>query len=76
MYLKLVVWPTPLLIDYKFPYFSTLSESWMYVAPVLQGNRPKLFRLETSRQKRPWLPPVTVGGESVRVFGLSLPVLV
>ena len=33
MYLKLAVWPSPLLIDYKLPYFTTLSESWMYAAP-------------------------------------------
>jgi hypothetical protein len=35
IYLKLSVWPSPLLIDYKLPYFTTLSESWMYVAPIL-----------------------------------------
>jgi tetratricopeptide (TPR) repeat protein len=35
IYLKLVVWPAPLLIHYELPYFHTLAESWMYVVPVL-----------------------------------------
>jgi tetratricopeptide (TPR) repeat protein len=35
MYLKLVVWPTPLLIHYVLPYLKTLNESWMYVVPLL-----------------------------------------
>ncbi len=35
IYLKLVVCPWPLLIHYKFPYFHTLSESWIYVIPTL-----------------------------------------
>jgi tetratricopeptide (TPR) repeat protein len=35
MYLKLVVWPSPLLLHYDFPYFTTLAEAWLYVVPVL-----------------------------------------
>jgi tetratricopeptide (TPR) repeat protein len=34
MYLKLVVWPSPLLIHYHFPYFTSLADAWMYVVPV------------------------------------------
>jgi tetratricopeptide (TPR) repeat protein len=34
-YLKLVVWPWPLLIHYEWPYLKTIAESWMYVVPVL-----------------------------------------
>jgi len=34
MYLKLVVWPWPLLLYYELPYLNTLRESWMYVIPV------------------------------------------
>lgn len=35
MYLKLVIWPSPLLLHYEFPYFTTLAEAWVYVVPVL-----------------------------------------
>jgi tetratricopeptide (TPR) repeat protein len=35
MYLKLVFWPSPLLLHYIFPYFTTLAEVWIYVVPVL-----------------------------------------
>jgi protein O-mannosyl-transferase len=35
MYLKLVVWPWPLLIHYELPYLKTLAEAWMYVLPML-----------------------------------------
>jgi tetratricopeptide (TPR) repeat protein len=35
VYLKLVVWPWPLLIHYEFPLFATFSVAWMYVVPVL-----------------------------------------
>ena len=34
MYLKLVVWPWPLLIHYQLPYLTTFAEAWMYVVPV------------------------------------------
>ena len=34
MYLKLVVWPSPLLIHSEFPYLQTIGESWLYVAVV------------------------------------------
>ncbi len=35
MYLKLAVWPWPLLIHYQLPYLNTFSAAWMYVLPVL-----------------------------------------
>jgi tetratricopeptide (TPR) repeat protein len=35
MYLKLVVWPWPLLIHYQFPYLASMSKAWMFVIPVL-----------------------------------------
>lgn len=35
VYLKLVIWPSPLLLHYEFPYFTTLAEAWIYVVPVL-----------------------------------------
>jgi tetratricopeptide (TPR) repeat protein len=34
MYLKLVIWPWPLLIHYDMPYLDSLAESWIYVVPV------------------------------------------
>lgn len=34
MYMKLVVWPSPLLIHYEWPYLTTLGDSWIYVALV------------------------------------------
>jgi Flp pilus assembly protein TadD len=35
MYLKLVFWPSPLLLHYQLPYLKTFAAAWMYVAPVL-----------------------------------------
>lgn len=35
MYLKLVVWPAPLLLHYELPYLTTLAEAWMYSLPVV-----------------------------------------
>jgi Flp pilus assembly protein TadD len=35
MYLKLVVWPWPLLIHYRLPYLETFSRAWVYVIPVM-----------------------------------------
>lgn len=35
MYLKLIVWPHPMLIHYELPYLTTLGETWMYVVPIL-----------------------------------------
>jgi tetratricopeptide (TPR) repeat protein len=35
MYLKLVVWPSPLLIHYRLPYLETFSQGWVYVIPAL-----------------------------------------
>ncbi len=34
IYLKLAIWPWPLLIHYKVPYL-TVAESWVYVIPTL-----------------------------------------
>src|SRR4029079_11515134 len=35
MYLKLAVWPWPLLVYYELPQLETFAASWMYVLPVL-----------------------------------------
>jgi tetratricopeptide (TPR) repeat protein len=35
MYLKLVVWPSPLLIHYILPEVESLSDGWMYLIPIL-----------------------------------------
>jgi protein O-mannosyl-transferase len=35
IYLKLVIWPSPLLLHYVLPYLTTLAEAWIYVVPVL-----------------------------------------
>ena len=35
MYLKLAVWPQPLLVHYQLPYLNSLAEAWMYVLPVV-----------------------------------------
>ncbi len=34
IYLKLVVWPWPLLIHYQLPYLKTFADAWMYAIPV------------------------------------------
>lgn len=35
MYLKLVVWPSPLLIHYILPEVESFADAWMYVVPIL-----------------------------------------
>lgn len=35
MYLKLVIWPSPLLIHYQLPYLTSIGQAWMYIVPVL-----------------------------------------
>ncbi len=35
IYLKLVVWPWPLLIHYQLPYLTAFADAWIYVVPVL-----------------------------------------
>jgi tetratricopeptide (TPR) repeat protein len=35
LYLKLVVWPAPLLIHYRLAYLETMSQAWVYVIPVV-----------------------------------------
>ena len=34
LYLRLVVWPWPLVIHYEVPYLSTLASAWPYLLPV------------------------------------------
>jgi Tfp pilus assembly protein PilF len=45
MYLKLIVWPWPLLIHYDLPYLKTLGEAWPYVAIVAVLGLGTLFLL-------------------------------
>jgi Flp pilus assembly protein TadD len=35
MYLKLIVWPSPLLFHYELPYLTSFEQAWMYVLPVV-----------------------------------------
>jgi len=35
MYMKLAIWPAPLLLHYELPYFTSLSEAWIYALPLL-----------------------------------------
>lgn len=35
MYMQLVLCPWPLLIHYEPPYFTSMSEAWMYVVPLM-----------------------------------------
>ena len=35
MYLKLAIWPAPLLCHYRLPYLMSFGEAWPYVLPVL-----------------------------------------
>jgi len=35
MYLKLAIWPWPLLIHYELPYLSSLTDAWVYLLPAL-----------------------------------------
>jgi tetratricopeptide (TPR) repeat protein len=35
MYLKLALWPWPLLIHYQIPYFVSFGEAWVYTVPVV-----------------------------------------
>lgn len=34
IYLKLMVWPAPLLLHYDFPYATNFGDAWLYVVPV------------------------------------------
>ncbi|HVU86337.1 MAG TPA: tetratricopeptide repeat protein [Pirellulales bacterium] len=34
LYLKLIVWPWPLVIHYEFPYLHSFAEAWPWIAPV------------------------------------------
>ena len=49
LYLKLVVWPWPLLIHYQLPYFASLGEAWMYVVPLLLMGVATLVLLYRNR---------------------------
>jgi tetratricopeptide (TPR) repeat protein len=35
MYLRLLVWPSPLLLHYDIPYLTSLGQAWRYLVPVL-----------------------------------------
>jgi tetratricopeptide (TPR) repeat protein len=35
MYLKLAIWPAPLLIHYQLPYLESFGQAWIFVVPVL-----------------------------------------
>ena len=35
IYLRLVIWPNPLLIHYQLPYLTTFSQAWTYVVPLV-----------------------------------------
>jgi tetratricopeptide (TPR) repeat protein len=35
LYLKLVVWPAPLLVQYQRPYVTSAGDAWVYVVPIL-----------------------------------------
>jgi tetratricopeptide (TPR) repeat protein len=35
IYLKLVVWPSPLLLHYELPYLDSFAQAWMYVLPIV-----------------------------------------
>ncbi len=55
IYLKLAIWPSPLLCEYELPYFKSVADAWQYVLPVillgwitfvlLVKNRPSGFLL-------------------------------
>jgi Tfp pilus assembly protein PilF len=45
LYLKLVVWPWPLLIHYDIPYLETLADAWFYVVIVAVLGFGTLFLL-------------------------------
>jgi Flp pilus assembly protein TadD len=45
MYLKLVIWPWPLLIHYDIPYLETLGDAWFYVIVVAVLGFGTLFLL-------------------------------
>jgi tetratricopeptide (TPR) repeat protein len=49
LYLKLVVWPWPLLIHYQLPYFTKLGDAWMYVVPLLLTGIVTLVLLYRNR---------------------------
>jgi tetratricopeptide (TPR) repeat protein len=49
MYLKLAVWPHPLLIHYQLPYLSTFAEAWVYVVPLVLLALGTLYLLWRNR---------------------------
>lgn len=44
-YLKLAIWPAPLLLHYEFPYLETFDQAWPYVALVLLCAALTIFLL-------------------------------
>lgn len=49
MYMKLMVWPWPLLIHYEFPYLTSISTAWPYVAALIGVGVTTLVLLVRNR---------------------------
>jgi tetratricopeptide (TPR) repeat protein len=49
LYLKLAIWPWPLLIHYQLPYVSTFSEALLYVIPLVLLGVATLWMLWRNR---------------------------
>ena len=49
MYLKLAVWPSPLLIHYELPYLRTLASAWMVLLPIAMLGFSTLWLLWRNR---------------------------
>jgi protein O-mannosyl-transferase len=49
LYLKLAIWPWPLLFHYAMPYLNTLADAWMYVVPLLVIGVETLWLLWKNR---------------------------
>ena len=49
MYLKLAIWPWPLLFHYEMPYLKTFSDAWMYLVPLFLIGVATLWLLWKNR---------------------------
>jgi protein O-mannosyl-transferase len=49
IYLKLAVWPSPLLCEYELPYFTSVADAWWCVLPVVLMGLMTLVLLERNR---------------------------
>lgn len=49
IYLKLVIWPWPLLVHYQLPYVESLADAWLYLIPVGVLGFGTLFLLWRNR---------------------------